>query len=591
MSGGELSSYLGIYGGQGPNPAAALIKNGKLVAFAEEERFNRIKMAPSALPINSMLYCLNAGEIGFEQVSSIGFGWDCQKYTAELNTFYKQQKRDYPFSDSNYYQNQQHRLGQGFDPDRISNEIALRLFKKGLSFPKEKLKFFPHHLCHASSTFFASGFGEAVIFVADGSGERQTTTIWSAQGEEFNLVKSFQLPHSLGGVYSTFTEFLGFNADQDEGKVMGLAPYGSYSEDLQIKLDSILKYDKRTGDFEVNPYLRFLGEHSFGVKFTNAFCDIFDVPRLQEEPITNIHKDLAFNLQWRLEQIACLLIERAVDLTGFDNVCIAGGVGMNCKMNGQVGCLPNVSQLYVQPASSDNGTALGAAYLAAREAGSNAFPTMKHVYLGPEYTNEEIVYALKFSKLYYRYSDNIENEVARILHDGKIVGWIQGRMEVGARALGNRSILANPTLKDMRERINREVKMRENWRPFCPSLPIECYEKYFGNYPVGEYMNTAYPVKEKYRDQIPAVVHVDGTARPQAVRREANPRFYDLLVEFEKYSSHPILLNTSFNIQGEPIVMSPLDAIRCFGSTGIDTLVINNYIVEKRVESIKDFHR
>ena len=255
---------------------------------------------------------------------------------------------------------------------------------------------------------------------------------------------------------------------------------------------------------------------------------------------------------------------------------------MNCKMNGYLSSQPEIGRVFVQPASSDNGTALGAAMLCAREDGVKAFKPMTHCYLGTGFDNEQIQRVLDESKMSYRKSRDIINEVAEMLVAGKIVGWFQGRAEVGARALGARSILASPLILDMREKLNREVKHREIWRPFCPSLPAENYHTYFGDVAQSDFMILAFPVVEAFRDAIPAVVHVDGTARPQAVRNESNPRFHSLLMAFGERTGHPVLINTSFNIQGEPIVNSPEHALRCYAGTGIDVLAIGDYLLEKK---------
>jgi len=578
-----MNYYLGLFGGQGPNPAATLLCEGQIVAWAEEERFNRIKMAPSTLPISSIDYCLKSAGIDFSRIAGIGFGWDCERYVTEMPEFFRQLSNKYPVEDNYFNQLHEAQLRAGFDPRRITMALTQSLAKLNYTFPVDKLRFFQHHKCHAASTFYASGYEKAVVITVDGSGEEYATIIWLADREGLKKLQEFKLPNTLGGVYGTFTEYLGFKPDQDEGKLMGLASYGSYSSAIQEKLNHILPYDVKSGEYTVNPYMRYLGQRSFGQKFTDALCQIFGPSRKNGEALTDYHKDVAYNLQWRLEQIVCTLIRNAIKDTGVSKVCMAGGVAMNCKMNGEVGRMAEVSDLYVQPASSDNGVGLGAAYLFALSAGVKNFPEMQHAYWGPEYSDSDIEKSLVEAKVAYRKVEKMEEEVAAMLHDGQIVGWFQGRMEVGARALGGRSILASPVIKEMREKLNKEVKHRENWRPFCPSLPIEAYTKYFGSHKVSEFMIMAYPIEEKFQNDVPAAVHVDGTARPHAVRREHNPKFHKLLEEFGKLSGHPILINTSFNIQGEPIVMSPIHALRCFGGTGIDALVMNNYIVEKKL--------
>jgi carbamoyltransferase len=389
------------------------------------------------------------------------------------------------------------------------------------------------------------------------------------------------LPDTLGGYYATFTEYLGFKPDEEEGKLMGLAPYGRHDEEMQRKLGEVLRFDPASGDFSVDPRFRFFGPRSQGQRFTDRLVASFGPPRLRHEPIDDRHRDIAYNVQWRLEQVAVALARQTIAATGIGNLCLSGGVAMNCKMNGLIACLPEVERIFVQPASGDGGVALGAAYLSAAAAGVKRFSRFEHAYWGSSYTDEQIESALMEAKIEYRRSADIVAEAAAHLARGRIVGWFQGAAEVGARALGNRSILANPLVPEMRDRLNREVKHREGWRPFCPSVSEEQYARYFPGVPESDFMILAFPVAKEYRAAIPGAVHVDGTARPQRVTRRANARFHALLQAFGRASGHEILINTSFNIQGEPIVNSPRDAVRCFGGTGIDVLAIGDFIAVK----------
>lgn len=575
-----MSYHMGLFG-YGPNPSAAILKDGALVAFAEEERYNRIKMSPNNLPVGALVYCLKEAGIGIGEVESIGFGWDCERYVEEMPGHHANFRADYPSDSDGYNVLQDEFLLNLYDPLRIRTEFQQSLALQGVVLPPDKIRFLPHHLCHAASTFHASGFLSASVLTIDGSGEEASTVLWHASSEGIRELQRFNLPHTLGGYYATFTEFLGFKANQDEGKLMGLASYGKYSEALQAKLENILSFDPESGDFRVNPYMRYLGSRKFGRRFTDAFVDVFGKPRLSQQKIETDHRDLAFNVQWRLEQVVQALARKLIAQTGDGNLCLAGGVAMNCCLNGKLALMPEVSKIFVQPASADNGIALGAAYLLANEERARESTPMVHAYWGNSYADEQIESALKESKLPYRRSEDLVGEVAAMLQAGKIVGWLQGRMEVGARALGGRSILASPVYPNMKDKLNLEVKHREDWRPFCPSMPIDDYRRYFDHGDHSDFMIMAFPVKEEMRAFIPSVVHVDGTARPQTVRRECNPRFYDLLKEFGRLSGHPVLINTSFNIQGEPVVCTPRDALRCFGGTGIDVLVMSDFIVDK----------
>ncbi len=576
-----MAYYMGIFGGQGPNPGAALLRDGALVAFGEEERFSRIKGAPSAIPVGSIMHCLETAGIGLEQVAQIGFGWDCERYTRDIAGFLQRIETRFGVIDNSYNRLHEQRLRLNLDPLRLKADLRFGLAKRGQALDETKIVFYRHHLCHAASAFYCSGFDTASILTLDGSGEEYTCVLWHGNGTSIRELKSFTLPDSLGGYYATFTEYLGFKADEEEGKLMGLAPYGRYSEEMQRKLEQILRYDPASGDFSVDPRLRFFGPRNHGQRFTDRVVELFGAPRLRHEEIGDRHRDIAFNVQWRLEQVGLGLARQVIAATGSRNLCLSGGVAMNCKMNGLIAQLPEVERIFVQPAASDSGTALGAAYLAARSGGVERFDRFEHAYWGSSYNDAQIEAALREAKIAYRRSGNIVREVARHLLEGRIIGWFQGAAEVGARALGNRSILANPLILDMRDKLNREVKHREGWRPFCPSVTEESYARYFGGLAEGDFMILAFPVEESQRAKIPAAVHVDGSARPQRVTRRANPRFHALLRAFGEASGHEILINTSFNIQGERIVDSPRDAGRCFGGTGIDVLAIGDFIALK----------
>ena len=574
-----MGYYLGLFG-YGPNPSAALVRDGRIIAFAEEERFNRIKTAPNSLPVASLLYCLREAGIGLDAVDGIGFGWESDRYVDAMPRFYDEVRATYPDADD-YNRLQEDYLLNLYHPTRIRTDLKQALAQRGVYLDPERVRFLPHHLCHAASTYYASGFSEASILTVDGSGEEFSTFMWHGVGDRIKELRSVKLPHSLGGYYATFTEFLGFRAYQDEGKLMGLASYGRYSDALQRKLDEILPFDRATGEFRTNPYLRYLGARTYGRRFTDRFVEIFGQPRLGHQPIEDAHRDLAFNVQWRLEQVVTGLVRSLIALTGVRSLCLAGGVAMNCCMNGKLSLLDDVREIFVQPASADNGIALGAAWVLAQRSGATGFERMRHAYWGPAYSASEVEAAIRESKLPPARSASVVEEIAQDLADGRIVGWLQGRMEVGARALGNRSILASPLFPDMKDKLNREVKHRENWRPFCPSLPADDYRTYFDHGADSDYMILAYPVREEFRDRVPSIVHVDGTARPQTVYREHNPRFYDLLKAFGRRTGHPVLINTSFNVQGEPIVCSPRDALRCFGGTGLDVLVLDDFVLRK----------
>ena len=437
-------------------------------------------------------------------------------------------------------------------------------------------------MCHAASTFFCSGFKEANILTIDGSGEDLTTLMCMGKNNKIKVLDKIRIPNSLGGFYATFTEFLGFKPYMDEGKMMGLAAYGKYSEKIQSKLDLFISYNKQKGNFKINNKLRYDGKHTFGEKFTDEFVKIFGSKRSSRlSALTKPYPDIAFNVQYRLEKIVKLLVKNLYKKNKIQNLCLAGGVAMNCKMNGELSKANYIKKIFVQPAASDNGVSLGAAQLLTLKKGGTLKTKLENVYYGPEYSDYEITKFLKESKLPFYKPKNIFKEVAKLIYKKKIICWFQGKMEFGARALGNRSIIASPLFKDMKKKLNLEVKHRENWRPFCPSILKEDYEKYIDSDFKSHFMTVALPIKKNIAKKIPSCVHVDGTVRAQIVDKKNNYKYWKLIKEFKKFSGHGIVINTSFNIQGEPIVCSPRDALRTFGGTGLDVLVIGNYIIKK----------
>ena len=521
-----MNYYLGIFGGVGTNPSAALLKGKKIIAFAEEERFTRIKNAPLALPINSIHFCLKEADISIDKVKKISFGWDCPHQFKKVPIFLNKLYNKFPALKNNYNLNLEKRVKLGYDPDKIFNELKWTFAKKNQKLNK-KIFFYKHHLSHAASTFYASGFSESSILILDGMGEEFTGGFYVGKKNKISCIKKFYLPNTLGGFYSTFTEFFGFKSNSEEGKLMALASFGKYSEKIQKKLSKFLKYNILNGEFELNPVLRFGGKRSKSPRFSDEFIKIFGSPLNKEKNISKSYKNLAFNVQWLLEKIVSLLVKDLIKKTNIPNICLAGGVHMNCKLNGVLANLPEVNKIYIQPASSDNGVSLGAAMLSARN-DKGKFTKMNHCYYGNNFSDSKIKSALKEAKIKFKKFNNIEKEVAKQLAKGKIIGWFQGRSEVGARALGNRSILANPLIKNMKNKLNIEVKHRENWRPFCPSINDYKYREYFGNVPESDFMILAFKVRNKYRYTFPSAVHVDGTARPQIVKKKNKQKIFQI---------------------------------------------------------------
>jgi len=602
-------NVLGIIG-FGMNPGACLLRDGKLVAFAEEERFTRFKGSHGFFPGKSIDYCLAEGGLKLGDVQRIAFAWDSNKYPYQMLGRLARQYVKYRGAASRAY-----RHGHGGDggnvftaaanvvkytPGALRDEIRLGLRAQGLMGDVPPIEFVSHHLCHAYSAYFCSPFDEAIVLTLDGSGEDNCTQIAIGRGDSLEVKENIVIPHSLGWFYAAFTAYMGFIPYRDEGKLMGLAALGEArraQNPWPERLSRILKVSG--GTYEVDPTFTKLGGHWFAERFTDQlvkFVTDYD-PFLQPigygekiqlnggPPVSRYleprYVDLAWAVQEKLEEAAKALVARSVREYGIKNLCIAGGVGLNCKMNGELLQSTPIERIFVQPAANDAGTAIGAAMIVAQAHGDSPWNRLEHVYYGPGYSNAEIKKAFDGAKVRYEESKDVVQTIADDLANGKIVGWFQGRMEFGSRALGGRSIIANPVFPGMKDKVNNEVKYREAWRPFCPSMLDEAKHDYLSGACEAPFMIVAFPVRPDKRDAIPSAVHVDGTVRPQTIKQSANPRFHALVSEVGKRTGHPVILNTSFNVRGEPIVCSPLDAARCFYSTGLDVMAIGDFVLRK----------
>jgi carbamoyltransferase len=435
-------------------------------------------------------------------------------------------------------------------------------------------------MAHASSAYHLSGFKDAAIMSIDGAGEFTSTLFAYGMDGEIRKVKEIIYPDSLGLFYATMTEYLGFETNDGEYKVMGMAPYG---DPERIDFGDIVKYDKYS--FSIDDHYvcaRLSKRYRPDRMYSRKFVENWGVPRTGDglsEPYTHI----AAKTQKTLEDIVVTLMESYLGTILERNggrLCLAGGCALNVKMNKKIIEHPLVKELFVQPAAHDSGTSLGAATFAAYAAGDNIEP-MKHVYYGPSYTNAEIKAVLDKFKIRYTKSDNIADRVSGLLAEGKIVAWFQGAMEFGPRALGNRSILGNPTIRGTADEINARIKFREKWRPFCPSILPEFAKDIITVAHPSPYMTFSFTVKDEWIERIPEVVHVDKSARPQFVDKETNPIYYDLLESFHKKTGTPVIINTSLNRRGEPIVCSPEDAIQMFYNCGLEYLAIGDFLITK----------
>ena len=557
----------------GHDSAASIIRDGKIIACAAEERFLRLKHT-GVFPFKAIEYCLKEAGIQLLDLDHIGFYWNPGN---EIVSNYD--SRDYVRDNREFLyflMNQLFTLIPKGEKriDGIVQEVQFRAKPNPM-----RIYFCEHHMVTAASCFFVSPFHESAILTIDSYGEETTTMFSYGKGNKIDVIDEIKLPNSVGQLYSTVTQFLGFRTNSGEGKVMGLASYGKLS--YYDAFGKIVKLLPR-GRFELDlSYFEFF--RRTGRKYSDKFIEVFGSPRKGEaEPITDRHADIAASIQKVTGDLMVHFATHLKEVTGSGNLCMAGGVALNSVGNGKIFKPRLFKNICVQPAANDVGTSLGSALYVYHQL--HHYPrrfVQTHDYWGPSYTAEEIGKMLEIAKIPYTRYDNIEEVTAHLLVDNKIIGWFQGRMEFGPRALGNRSILANPCHPDMKDILNTWVKHRESFRPFAPSILEEkCGEYFDENYP-SPYMLLVYDVLPKKRKVVPAITHVDNTGRVQTVNQEQNPRYYRLIKEFEKITGVPVILNTSFNIRGEPIVCTPQDALKCFIATGMDYLVMDNFLIAK----------
>lgn len=559
--------------------AACILKDGVLLAAAEEERFTHIKhgkrpipFSTYELPYHAIDYCLKVAGIHLKEVDHIAYSFnpelmvesttiqspDTFKYNsnAPLNV-----KAVYGNWDPLFYtliKSASSQLTGGY-PHHLEKRFA------GATTNDFSWHFVDHHIAHAASAFHASPFDKAAVMTIDGRGEQATTAYFIGEANDLKKIGEVQMPHSLGLLYEAVTSYLGFLHSSDEYKVMALASYGK--PEFLDEFKSMIHIDEN-GQYTIDDYQL---EQRFGpVRKRNA-------------PFAAKHFNIAHSLQKVLEETVLQLSEWLHKTTGLDNLCLAGGVALNCVMNAVLRDKSPFKNIWVQPAAGDAGTALGAALwidVQERKQTQRSF-SMQHAYWGPDYDDDEIEDFLKWTKVPYRKLNNIADETAKILAQDKVIGWYQGRMEFGPRALGSRSILASPIHPSMQAKLN-EIKDREDFRPVAPVVLEEDAPEWFENAAYSPFMLFVYKVKADKADLIPAVRHVDGTARIQTVNENQHAAYYQLLKAFKKLTGVPVLVNTSFNTRGEPIVCTPRDAIECFWTSPFDALVINSFLLEKQ---------
>jgi len=553
--------------------AACLVADGQIVAALQEERFTRVKH-DDAFPINSIKACLRLGDCTIDEVDYVVF---YEKPFAKFERLLETYLDANPSGLRSYLK---------AIPLWVKDKLWIKdQIRRSLEF-KGPILFSEHHESHAASAFYPSPFSSSAILTVDGVGEWTTTSLGKGEGQEIELNKEIRFPDSLGLLYSTFTYYLGFKVNSGEYKLMGLAPYGRpvYQEMI---LDKLISVD-RDGAFSLSDdYF----DYRVGLRMASAkFEELFGAaPRKESEPFTQQHKDLAASIQKVVEEILLKISTQLQKETQETCLCMAGGVALNCVANGRLLRESPFQRIWIQPASGDSGGALGAAlliwhrYLDHPRIPVTGEDTQAGSLLGTSFEDCEIRAFLESEKAVF--SETAENmlveETAQLLNQGAIVGWFQGRMEFGPRALGNRSILADPRGKATSDHVNRSIKFRESYRPFAPVVLEEEAEHYFQLSVPSPYMLLVASVLEEQRSQIPAVTHIDGSARVQTVNAATNPTCHRLLSAFKRLTGCPVLLNTSFNIRGEPIVESPAQAYRCFMRTGMDVLVMNRFMLKK----------
>jgi carbamoyltransferase len=549
--------------------AAALLRDGEVIAAVQEERLSR-KKHDSDFPMHAIKYVLREAGIKVEDLDAVGF-YDkpLLKFERMLSTYIA----TFPRSFNSFRKAM---------PVWIHEKLWVpSIIRKELKPYKGPIYFAEHHMSHAASTFLVSPFQEAAILTVDGVGEWATSSFGVGRGSDIELFKEIRFPHSLGLLYSAFTYYLGFKVNSAEYKVMGLAPYGKPKHFDRIMNEMI--HLSEDGSFKLN--MKYFS-YDYGLRMTNKNFDEFfgGPPRAAESWMNEREFDIAASVQKVCEEVVLKMARYVHKETGLPNLCMAGGVALNCVANGRIVRETPMKNLFVQPAAGDAGGAVGVAHWIYNTLEKQPrTPAWKNAYLGPEYKDEEIREYLDGAKASYKtYPDReLTQRTAKLLSEGNVIGWFQGRMEFGPRALGGRSILADPRDPKMRDTLNMKIKFREGFRPFAPSVLADKSKEWFDLECESPYMLLVAPVREDKRI-IPSVTHVDGSARVQSVTRESSPLYYDLIQEFDKLTGVPLLINTSFNVRSEPIVCTPHDAYLCFMRTDMDHLVLGHQILDKK---------
>ncbi len=557
--------------------AAALLKDGKIVAAAEEERFTR-KKHDTSFPINAAKYCLESQNISINDVKYVGF---YEKPLLKFERLMSQHLETFPRSFKTFLSSM---------PPWINEKLRIiKTIRKKLKYKGDVL-FINHHMAHAGSCFLVSPFKKAAILTIDGVGEWTTTAYGYGEDNKIHLMKEIKFPHSLGLLYSTITAYLGFSVNNSEYKVMGLSSYGNKNPKTNPHYKKLRKVIdiKEDGSFRLD--MSYFIFHYADRMPSQKLCNLLGGPvRDPGADLTQRDKNISGALQIISEEVMTKILNHLHKITKCNNLVLAGGVGLNSVYNGKILKNTPFKKIWIQPAAGDGGTSLGvASYIYNSILGKKRVYVQNNAFLGPEFSTKECKKFLDDNDIKYTTFKNekdIVKTAARLVHENNVIGWFQGKMEWGPRALGSRSILANPCNPDAQLLLNTKVKHREKFRPFAPVVCEDDALTYFDcDNPVPEptdYMLMVYPVFKKWHKKIPSVTHVDGSGRLQTIRRKQNPLYYDVIKEFGKLSKIPILINTSFNIRGEPIVCTPYDGYRCMMGTGIDYLILDKFLIKR----------
>lgn len=561
-------NILGISFSGNHESAACLVQDGKVVFACAEERLSRVKL-DAGFPVRAIRAALKFGGISFRDLDHIAVNWP-KPSRIKLHDAKLMLKGVWPLSRSRL---ERFLVGAVSDWRHEGGRTDLQ---RAFGETRAQFHYVDHHLAHALSAYCMAPFDDAAVLVVDGRGASEATTIWAPSREGLRCVRQWEYPNSLGVFYAGITRALGFQPLSDEWKVMGLAAYGK----PRLDLSRVIKVTD--DDYTVDPSYFFTARDD-----QDKIAGVLGTIRTDDDEIEDVHRDIASSAQLACERALLALVRKTVRETGRRKLCLAGGVALNCKANGELLRSGLIDDMYVQPAAGDDGSCIGAALAVYQKLG-RPLPraNLGHTYLGTEWSERDIESALRSYKLPFVRSPDVARDTARLLARDSLVGWFQGRMEFGPRALGNRSIIANPRNAANLVRVNEAVKFRETWRPFAPSVLHEHAHRYFADYRESPYMILSFWASAQGKADLPAVVHVDGSARVQSVRRGSNPRYYDLIESFGRETGVYGVLNTSFNLKGDAIVETPSQAMETFYTSGLDHLVIGDCILSKQAAEL-----